>query len=65
MTQQEVTIAKKLRLAGIFIILGLLIESFSLLWNHPLSFLAFLCVGGFFLVVGILIYLLALVSSAT
>jgi predicted membrane channel-forming protein YqfA (hemolysin III family) len=65
MNQQDATISKKLRIAGIFIILGLIIESLSLLWNHPLSFLAFLCVGGLFLVVGILFYLLALVSRTT
>lgn len=65
MTNQEVSISKKLRLAGIFIILGLLLEGLSLLWPHPLSFLLFLCVGGLFLTVGILIYLFALVSRAT
>lgn len=62
---QQVYISKKLRIAGILIILGLVVECFSLLWNHPLSFLAFLCIGGFFLVVGVLVYLLALVSPAT
>ncbi len=65
MTQQDGYISKKLRIAGIFIILGLMVEGFSLLWNHPLSFLAFLCVGGLFLAVGIVIYLLALVSRTT
>ncbi len=65
MTQQDGTISKKLRVAGILIILGLIVEGFSLLWNHPLSFLAFLCVGGMFLVLGIVVYLLALVSRTT
>ncbi len=65
MTQQDGTISKKLRIAGIFIILGLMVEGFSLLWNHPLSFLAFLCVGGIFLISGIVIYLLALISRTT
>ncbi len=59
---QHAYISKKLRIAGILIILGLIVEGFSLLWNHPLSFLAFLCIGGIFLVLGILVYLLALVS---
>ena len=59
---QQVYISKKLRMAGILIILGLVVEGFSLLWNHPLSFLAFLCIGGVFLALGIVIYLLALVS---
>ena len=59
---QQVHLSKKLRIAGILVIVGLVIEGFSLLWNHPLSFLAFLCIGGLFLVMGILVYLLALVS---
>jgi hypothetical protein len=62
MSQQGTYISKKLRVAGIFIILGLLIEALSLLWNHPLSFLAFVSVGGALLVFGVLIYLLALLS---
>jgi hypothetical protein len=65
MNQQDGTISKKLRIAGIFIILGLMVEGFSLLWNHPLSFLAFLCVGGLFLAVGMIVYLLALVSRTS
>jgi hypothetical protein len=65
MNQQDGTISKKLRVAGVLIILGLMVEGFSLLWNHPLSFLAFLCVGGVLLALGVLIYLLALVSRTT
>ncbi|HTC93203.1 MAG TPA: hypothetical protein VK699_07110 [Terriglobales bacterium] len=61
---QQIYISKKLRVAGILVILGLVVEGFSLLWNHPLSFLAFLCIGGVFLALGIVIYLLALVSRA-
>ena len=59
---QDLYISKKFRIAGILIILGLVVEGLSLLWNHPLSFLAFLCIGGIFLLLGILVYLLALVS---
>lgn len=53
---------KKLRLAGFFIIFGLLIQAVSLLWNHPLSFIAFVTLGGLFLGLGIILYLLALVN---
>ena len=55
-------IASKLRTAGILIILGLVVESLSLIWNHPLSFVAFLGIGGLLLAIGILRYLWALVS---
>jgi hypothetical protein len=59
---QEGFIIKRLRLSGVLIILGLLIEGFSLIWNHPLSFVAFLGLGGLLLFLGILLYLTALVS---
>jgi hypothetical protein len=63
MTQTEdAFVAKKLRVAGTLIIVGLLIEGLSLIWNHPLSFIAFLGIGGLVMLTGIVIYLAALVS---
>lgn len=53
---------KKLRTAGILIIIGLVVEALSLAWNHPLSFVAFLAIGGFLMAIGILLYLWTLVS---
>lgn len=53
---------KKLRTAGILIIIGLVVEAASLGWNHPLSFVAFLGISGLFLALGIVLYLWALVS---
>lgn len=53
---------RKLRLAGTFILAGLAVEGVSLLWNHPLSFFAFLGLGGLLTVIGIVVYLAALVS---
>jgi hypothetical protein len=54
-------ITKRLRLAGMFIIAGVLIQGLSLLWNHPLSFLAFLGIGALASFIGIVVYLAALV----
>ncbi len=39
-------ISRRLRLSGILIIVGLIVEGLSLIWNHPLSFVAFLGLGG-------------------
>jgi len=61
MTQTD-SITKKLRTAGALIILGLAVEALSLGWNHPLSFVAFLGLGGLLLACGVLLYLWALVS---
>lgn len=58
-------IAKKLRTAGLLIIAGLLVEALSLAWNHPLSFVAFLALGGLLLAADILVYLWALVATAS
>lgn len=59
---QDNSMAKKLRTAGILIIIGLVVEAISLAWNNPLSFVAFLGIGGLFLALGILFYLWTLVS---
>jgi len=55
-------ISKRLRIAGVLIVLGLVVEGLSLIWNHPLSFVAFLGVGGLLLLLGIVVYLTALVT---
>lgn len=61
-SSQEFIMAKRLRLAGILLIIGLLVEVFSLLWNHPLSFIAFASVGLFFLFSGVVLYLFSLLQ---
>jgi len=55
-------LSQKLRIAGVFIVIGLLIEGWTLCWNSPIGFLVFLGLGGFFITCGILIYLVALLS---
>jgi hypothetical protein len=60
---QETKIAPRLQLAGTLIILGLLVELFTLAWNNPIAFLVFLGVGGLLIFSGIVIYLLSLVSG--
>ena len=61
---QDGFMAKRLRLAGALIIAGLVVEGASLWWNHPLSFVAFIALGGLLTLVGILVYLVALVTPA-
>ena len=59
---QDDFIPKRLRIAGTLIVLGLIVEALSLIWNHPLSFVAFLGIGGILLFLGIVAYLTALVQ---
>jgi hypothetical protein len=53
-----------LRVSGILLILGLVIETVSLMFNHPLSFMGFIVVGGTLLGVGVLLFLISLVEIA-
>lgn len=55
-------VEKRIRLAGLLICMGLLVQLVSLGWVHPLAFLAFLLIGCPLVGVGIVLYLWALVS---
>jgi hypothetical protein len=57
-------IARRLRLPGILLILGLAIEWISLLWAKPLAFILFAFVGGGLFLAGILLYLRSLISAS-
>jgi hypothetical protein len=62
MLTQADPINKKLRVSGGLISLGLLVQALSLLWNHPLSFIAFVSVGALLVAGGIGLYLFTLVN---
>ena len=55
---------KRLRVAGLLVILGLLVELTTLHWSHPTAFLYFLLLGGSLMGLGILLYLYSLVTSS-
>jgi hypothetical protein len=55
---------KRLRVSGILIILGLIVEGLSLIWARPIAFVVFILVGGTLITAGIVVYLLSLVSMA-
>jgi hypothetical protein len=52
----------RLRISGILIAVGLLVEALSLVRIHPLAFLGFMFIGGAFLLAGIAIYLYSIAS---
>ena len=54
---------RSLRVSGILLILGLLVEALSLCWNTALSFMSFVVVGGLLFASGILLFLYSLVST--
>ena len=56
------SIERRIRWSGLIIALGLIIQSFTLFWTHPLSFMAFLLIGCPLVAAGLLLYLYSLVS---
>jgi hypothetical protein len=62
MSRPAKLLERRFRISGVLIILGLIVEALSLVWIHPLAFLAFMFIGGGFLVVGAAVYLFSLVS---
>lgn len=62
MNDNEPKMNRRLRLSGILVVLGLVVDVLSLLWNHPLAFVAFMFLGGLFVFLGIIVYLASLLS---
>lgn len=56
-------VARRIRVSGIFILLGMGIEVVSLIWSHPTSFLVFVIFGGACLLLGLAAYLFSLVFT--
>ena len=56
---------KRIRRSAVLISIGVLVLLFSLLWKHPLSFMAFLVVGCPLILVGSLLYLYSLATEGT
>ena len=54
---------KRLRLAGMFLIAGLLVEAICLLWVRPLAFILLVGGGGLLCGAGIVVYFYSLVSG--
>jgi hypothetical protein len=63
MNSRLTKIEKRIRLAGLLVIAGLVVELVSLRWSHPTSFLLFLFMGGSLMAAGVLLFLYGLVSG--
>ena len=62
MTLWPAQFEKKIQLSGFLLIAGLLVELITLHWSHPTAFLFFMFLGGTLMGLGILVYLLALLT---
>jgi hypothetical protein len=54
---------RKLRLASLLVLLGIVIEALSFVRLHPLAFLGFLAFGGLAIAAGVVLYLLSLLDT--
>ena len=54
---------KRRQVAGVFIVLGLVVEALCLIWSTPIAFVIFVAIGGLLMFVGIVLYLSSLVSN--
>jgi hypothetical protein len=57
-------IESRIRIAGLLVGLGLLLQILTLFWIHPLSFMAFILIACPLVGLGILLYLYTLATHA-
>jgi uncharacterized membrane protein YczE len=63
MSQKLTKLERRLRVAGVLVILGLVVELVTLHWSHPTAFMFFLLAGATLMGAGIVIYLLTLLGA--
>jgi hypothetical protein len=54
---------RRLKLSSMLISAGLLVEVVTLFWSHPLTFIAFLLLGGTLVGLGVVLYLYSLATQ--
>ena len=54
---------RRLRISGILVIIGLLVEALCLVWSRPIAFVVLVCLGGALIGLGVLFFLYSLVST--
>jgi hypothetical protein len=55
---------KRLRFAGVCLVMGLLVEAICLHWATPIAFIVFVVVGGLLMFLGLVVYLNSQLSTA-
>ena len=54
---------KRIQIAGLFLIAGLLVEALCLFWALPITFVVFTAAGGLLMFIGLAIFLYSLIST--
>jgi hypothetical protein len=58
------SMSRRLRISGILVMAGLVVEALGLMWSRPIAFVVLVCVGGALIGLGVLFFLYSLVSVA-
>jgi hypothetical protein len=58
------SIDRRLRISGLLLILGLLVECLCLLWSRPLAFVVLVGLGGGLIAAGVFFFLYSLLFAA-
>jgi hypothetical protein len=56
-------VEKRIQIAGLFLMAGLLVEAFCLFKALPITFVIFAAAGGFLMFIGLAIFLYSLIST--
>jgi hypothetical protein len=54
---------RQIRISGVLLVIGLIIEAISLAWAHPTAFIVFFVFGGLSMAAGMLLFLYSVVSN--
>jgi len=54
---------RRLRISGVLVIAGLLVEALCLVWSRPIAFVMLVCIGGALIGIGVLFFLYSLVGA--
>jgi hypothetical protein len=54
---------RSLRISGILVIIGLLVEALCLVWSRPIAFVVLVTMGGALIGLGVLVFLYSLLAA--
>jgi hypothetical protein len=57
------SMSRRLRVSGVLVIIGLLVEALCLVWSKPIAFVVLVCIGGALIGLGVLFFLSSLLSA--
>jgi RsiW-degrading membrane proteinase PrsW (M82 family) len=57
------SMSRRLRISGVLVISGLLVEALCLVWSKPIAFVVLACLGGAVISAGVLVFLYSLLPA--